>query len=222
MPFQPIRSCKLTDICYRKTVDFINTVLGHDQQRNIDFLTIHPRTRSTRSTIPINLEALEFLTSTFGDRVPILLSGDVFTLGSLPFPASRESSATFTTSSDEEPQQSTMPKHSAAGLPKLAGLMSARGILANPALFAGFDRCPWEAVEIFMNNAARCPLPFKVLVHHLSDMCGPGFGPNKTSLLTRQDRMTLMACSNMLDLVDFLDEKMVALRKGGRGLRRDN
>ncbi|KAH6853893.1 hypothetical protein B0I37DRAFT_440981 [Chaetomium sp. MPI-CAGE-AT-0009] len=69
----------------RKTMDFITTVLGPDQDRHIDWLTIHPRTRSTPSSTPINLEALELLTSTFGDRVPILLSGDVFALSTLPF-----------------------------------------------------------------------------------------------------------------------------------------
>ncbi|KAL2023252.1 hypothetical protein VTK56DRAFT_3375 [Thermocarpiscus australiensis] len=186
----------------RKTIDFITTVLGPEQDRNIDWLTIHPRTRSTPSSTPINLDALEILTSTFGDRVPILLSGDVFALSALPF-----------TSPLLPADPTSTPL---LNIPKLAGLMSARAILANPALYAGYDACPWEAVETFMNNVARCPLPFKLVLHHVSEMVGPGMGPNKTALLSRQERSALMACTNMVDLIDFLDEK-----KRGR-LRRDD
>lgn len=184
----------------RKTMDFITTVLGPEQDRHIDFLTIHPRTRSTPSSTPINVEALEILTSTFGDKVPILVSGDVFTLNSLPFtspllPSPSEFNGNF---SRPEPF---------IKLPKLAGLMSARAILANPAIYAGYDACPWEAVETFMNNVARCPLPYKLVQHHLSEMCAPGMGPNKSALLNKQERAAMLACSNMVDLIDFLDDK---------------
>ncbi|KAH8910736.1 FMN-linked oxidoreductase [Coniochaeta sp. PMI_546] len=190
----------------RKTMDFIDTVLGHDQDRHIDFLTIHPRTRNTPSSIPINLEALEILTSTYGDRVPILLSGDVFAMNALPFTSPLldvEKTNGFNA------QTSTGPV-----LPKLSGLMSARALLANPALYAGYDACPWEAIETFMINVARAPLPFKLTLHHVSQMCAPGMGPNKSALLTKLERAALMACTNMCDLIDFLDEK--------KGLRRES
>lgn len=207
-------------IFHSKTIDFITTVLGPQDNRHVDFLTIHPRTRSTPSSTPINVEALEILTSTFGDRVPILVSGDVFALNALPFtspllpggPSNAESSSdspsnvTATTPTRRSPL---------THIPKLAGLMSARAILANPALYAGYDACPWEAVETFMNKVTRCPLPFKLVLHHVSEMCAPGMGPNKAALLTRPERAALMACANMVDLIDFLDEK----RRGG--LRRD-
>ena len=186
-------------------MDFITTVLGPDQDRHIDWLTIHPRTRSTPSSAPINLEALEILTSTFGDRVPILLSGDVFALNALPF-TSPFLTTTTTTSSNPAPTP----------LPKLAGLMSARAILANPALYAGHDACPWEAVTTFLNKVARAPLPHKLVLHHLSEMCSPGMGPNKSALLTKQERAAMMACNNMVDLVDFFDEK-----RGGIGRERE-
>lgn len=134
-------------------MDFIETVIGNPQDRNIDFLTIHPRTRSTPSTTPINLEALEILTNKYGGQLPILVSGDVFSMGSLPYasplpcPPGAEGGA--------KPH-----------LPKLAGLMSARALLANPALFAGHEACPWEAVELFMNKVVRAPLPLKLVQHH--------------------------------------------------------
>lgn len=193
-------------------MDFITTVLGPDGNRHIDFLTIHPRTRSTPSSTPINTEALEVLTSTFGDRVPILVSGDVFALNALPF-----TSPLLTTASRGSHPLSAPTNDNSNGslihVPKLAGLMSARAILANPALYAGHDACPWEAVETFMNNVARCPLPFKLVLHHLSEMCAPGMGPNKTALLPKQERAAMLACTNMVDLIDFLDEKRGGLRR---------
>ncbi|KAK3341118.1 hypothetical protein B0T25DRAFT_522496 [Lasiosphaeria hispida] len=202
----------------RKTTDFITTVLGPEQDRHIDFLAIHPRTRSTPSSTPIDIESLEILTSTFGTKVPILVSGDVFTLNALPFtspllPTLTTTTTTTTTDDDDSPDQA----QAITNLPHLAGLMSARAILANPAIYAGFDACPWEAVDTFLNKAARCPLPFKLLLHHLSEMCAPGMGPNKTALLGRKQRSDMMQCANMLDLIDFLDEK----RSGQGGLRRD-
>jgi tRNA-dihydrouridine synthase 4 len=183
----------------RKTVDFITTVLGPEQDRHIDFLTIHPRTRHTPSSTPINVEALELLTSMFGKKVPILVSGDVFTLSSLPYTSELLPSET-----------KGLPE-----LPNLAGLMSARAILANPALYAGYDACPWEAVETFMNKVVKAPLPFKLVQHHVSEMCSPGLGSNKKALLSRKERAELMGCANMVDLMEFLDGK----REGG--LRRD-
>jgi tRNA-dihydrouridine synthase 4 len=264
----------------RKTMDFIDTVLGPDQNRHIDFLTIHPRTRSTPSSTPINLEALEILTDKYGDRVPILVSGDVFALNALPFTSPlHQPTATFTdyaslikpyaspskpADADEDtsgeackyclavneldmtnrcsaiesrvarikakvaeltgnmegrggPGNATHQSHPEAespmpSLPKLAGLMSARAILANPALYAGYDACPWEAVETFMVKAARAPLPYKLVLHHVHEMCSPGMGANKNALLTKQERAQLQQCMNMVDLIDFLDEK--------KGLRR--
>lgn len=210
-----------TNHSFRKTMDFITTVLGPDQDRHIDWLTIHPRTRSTPSSTPINLEALELLTSTFGDRVPILLSGDVFALSTLPFttPLLPPTFTTTTTTNPPSPSPTTAPTPQKTGppLPKLAGLMTARALLTNPALYAGHDACPWSAVEAFLANAARCPLPYKLVQHHVGEMCGPGMGPDKGALLTKAQRGGLMGCGNMVDLVDFLEK----VREGQGGLRRD-
>lgn len=133
-------------------MDFIDTVLGHEQDRNIDFLTIHPRTRSTPSTTPIFLEALEILTNKYGDKVPTLVSGDVFSMSSLPY------TSPFLPPRDGDDER--------PHLPRLRGLMSARALLANPALFAGYEACPWDAVELFMNKVVRAPLPLQLVQHH--------------------------------------------------------
>lgn len=193
----------------RKTMDFITTVLGDDAagRRNIDWLTIHPRTRSTPSSAPINLEALELLTETFGKRLPILVSGDVFTLSTLPYTSHLlEARPTFTTHTDTETGASVAAPQKPPHLPNLAGLMSARALLANPALFAGYETCPWEAVDVFLDRVAKAPLPFKLGVHHLTEMTGPGYGPEKKSLLSKKERGKLVECNNWIDVLDCLEE----------------
>ncbi|KAJ3563070.1 hypothetical protein NPX13_g8330 [Xylaria arbuscula] len=192
----------------RKTVDFITTVLGDEHNRNIDWLTIHPRTRYTQSTVPINLDALELLTNMFGDKLPILVSGDVFTLSTLPYTSHLlQQQPTFTSKanwleSNGEPNPSIIQPH----LPKLAGVMSARALLANPALFAGYETCPWDAVDVFMNNVARAPLPLKLGIHHLTEMCGAGFGPDRSALLNKKERIRLTEFRNWIDVINFIDE----------------
>ncbi|KAI0172098.1 FMN-linked oxidoreductase [Hypoxylon sp. FL1284] len=207
----------------RRTVDFLSTVVGDAHRRNVDWVTVHPRTRSTPSSVPVNLEALELITSTFGAQVPILVSGDAFALSTLPYASHLLGpQPTFTTTNGEDlaTQQQTNgssnnrkpPLH----LPHLAGVMSARALLANPALFAGHDSCPWAAVDTFLNNAARAPLPLKLAVHHLTEMCGPGFGPDRSaaaSLLSKAERVRLTEMGNWLDVLDYVDE--VRCRRGG-------
>lgn len=192
----------LANPCTRKTFDFINTVIGNPHEPLVDFITIHPRTRYTPSSAPINTEALTLLASEFGPKIPLLLSGDVFTLPNLPIP--------IPSNSTEEPRPSTT---------HIAGLMSARALLCNPALFAGHTTCPWSAVETFVRNVARAPIPLRLVQHHLSEMCGPGMGPEKAALLDRKERGVLSDLGTMLDVMDYMDD-MVALktrRAGGMG-----
>ncbi|GJC80062.1 tRNA-dihydrouridine(20a/20b) synthase [NAD(P)+] [Colletotrichum liriopes] len=203
----------------RRTMDFIDTVIGNPQDRNIDFLTIHPRTRHTASSIPINTESLGILLEKYGDTLPILLSGDVFSMATLPL-------STVSKAAAQPSEPETINGHNGytdftpSGT-KLAGLMSARGILANPALYAGHESCPWEAVESFMRHVVRAPMPVKLVQHHLHEMCGPGMGPDKRALLNRQDRAALLGLDNMVDVIDFMDDAIN--RKTGRtdGLRRE-
>lgn len=199
----------------RKTVDFLDTVIGDRQNRLVDWVTIHPRTRRMPSTTPIRTEALEMLTAKYAGTLPVLLSGDVFDLATLPI------QPTFTTNTTTAIATTAAIPPVAPSNTNLSGFMSARGLLANPALFAGHAACPWEAVEVFMCNAARSPLPFKLTLHHVQEMCGPGMGPDKTSLLTKKERAVLNELSDMIELVDFLDE--VIDEKTGRvgGLRRN-
>lgn len=209
---------RLTEIG-RKTIDFLDTVIGHPQNRLVDWITIHPRTRSTPSTIPIKTQALEILTEKYAGTLPILLSGDIFDISSLPFQTTRQTPAFETLTITDTERLPLTPKPSNT---HLSGFMSARGLLANPALFAGYTSCPWEAVDTFMCNVARCPLPFKLVQHHLQEMCGPGMGDDKASLLTKKERSQLMGLTNMCDLIDFMDDRIEEKLGNTGGVRRDS
>jgi len=113
------------------------------EKAGVDFITIHGRMRSTPSSKPVSLEAIKLLAEHC--TVPVLSNGDVFTLSDA--------------------------KHHAKET-GVDGVMSARGLLQNPALFKGYDSCPWEAVEVFMNHVMKKPIPFKLVMHHLTEMVG--------------------------------------------------
>ncbi|KAH0532745.1 hypothetical protein TsFJ059_001392 [Trichoderma semiorbis] len=205
----------------RRTMDYLDTVIGHPQNRLVDWVTIHPRTRHTPSTTPIFTEALEILTEKYSRTLPILLSGDVFDLATLPIRSTSPPDLATLTIKEDSNKISTQEQHR----PKpsntnLSGFMSARGLLANPALFAGHSACPWETLETFMCNVARCPLPLKLVVHHVQEMCAPGMGGDKSSLLSKKERVKLVDFTNMADLIDFLDEK-IEEHTGQKGMRRD-
>ena len=162
----------------RETVDFVRTV----QAAGVDFITIHGRTRSMRSSELVILEGVKLVAEHI--TVPKLSNGDVFTLADA---------------------------RSHTEITGVDGVMSARGLLENPALFKGFEGCPWEAVEVFMNKVVKAPIPFKLVVHHLSEMVGSdrmtgtvGGGPG--TLMTKEERMQLMDCGSMLELMDWLDD----------------
>lgn len=200
-------------------MDFIDTVIGDPNHRNIDWLTIHPRTRYTPSTTPIRTEALEILTEKYSKTLPILLSGDVFDINALPLRATRPEEALATlTIKDDGPSTPVAPSPSNT---HLSGFMSARGLLANPALFAGYSATPWEAVERFMANVARCPLSLKAAVHHVQEMCAPGFGEDKSSLLSKKERLAFTEMTDVTELMDFLDDKIAEHTGQTGGLRRE-
>jgi tRNA-dihydrouridine synthase 4 len=101
--------------------------------------------------------------------------------------------------------------HSIASTTDCHGVMAARALLSNPALFKGYDSCPWEAVEKFMSYVVKAPIPFKLVVHHLGEMFGSGGHGERGrdgvsgTLLTKRERVEMVNCRNMLELVDWLD-----------------
>jgi len=140
------------------------------QKAGVTYITVHGRTRSQRSSTPPDYEAIRQLRQHIS--VPVIANGDAYTLSDV---------------------------HKIAQLTEADGVMAARGILENPAMFAGHDVTPAECVHRLLGHAIRCPMPFPLVLHHISEMTARMPGMNK------KEKRRLMECQGLLDLVDYVE-----------------
>ena len=152
----------------QRTIRWARTV----EEAGVDFITVHGRTRSQRSSTPPDYDAIKNIKASVG--IPVLANGDVY---------SYEDVKNIVT------------------LAKVDGVMAARGILENPTLFAGYHVTPAECVRKFFRHAVRCPIPFPLVLHHVSEMTGrmPG--------MTKKERKRLMECRDLVGLIDYVEDK---------------
>lgn len=143
-----------------------------------DYITVHGRRRTQRSSEPVNVEAVKLIKSVA--TVPVVLNGDVFTMEDVD----RLVEATG-----------------------VDGVMAARGLITNPALFAGYKKTPWGAVERFLDYNMRSPLPYRFTLHHISEMA--------EAMIPRRERAQMIdSCKNIVELIDWLDDRFVVRRRG--------
>ncbi|KAJ2570369.1 tRNA dihydrouridine synthase [Coemansia sp. RSA 1807] len=111
------------------------------EKLGIDWITVHGRTRHQKSTEPVDYEAIKLAKESVS--IPVLANGGIFTLAD----------------ADE--------MYNRTGV---AGVMSARGLLQNPALFAGYAETPLDCVEKYINLALAYGTPTFIFHHHLMYM----------------------------------------------------
>ncbi|KAK4620056.1 tRNA-dihydrouridine(20a/20b) synthase [NAD(P)+] [Fulvia fulva] len=140
------------------------------QEAGVDYITVHGRTRSQRSSTPPDYEAVRKLRPYI--NVPMFANGDAYTLCDV---------------------------NKIAELTLADGVMAARGMLENPALFAGFEVTPVQCVHDFMAWAVKCPIPYPLVLHHIGEMTArmPG--------MTKKEKKRLMACKDLVDLIDYVE-----------------
>jgi tRNA-dihydrouridine synthase 4 len=86
-----------------------------------------------------------------------------------------------------------------------AGVMSARAIIENPAMFAGFDKTPVECMEKWIDINERLwslnliDYHFTMFHRHLIHMCSP--------LLTKPERKVFNNLTNKEDVLDYIGKK---------------
>ncbi|KAK4053607.1 tRNA dihydrouridine synthase [Microbotryomycetes sp. JL221] len=140
-----------------------------------DILTVHGRTRHQQSqSHPVNLDSIKFAIECAKGDVPCVANGDVFTLN----------------------EANKSREHTGA-----RGAMSARGLLANPALFAGFNETPFEAVSRFLQISTSCGLIFPLFHRHIAYMLESHFKQ-------RQQRVFFNSLPSYAAVVDYLIDEM--------------
>ncbi|KZO97474.1 FMN-linked oxidoreductase [Calocera viscosa TUFC12733] len=143
-----------------------------------DYITVHGRTRHQASTQPVNLPGIRFAVEAARREVPVVANGDAW---------SAEEVAKI--------RKETGVK----------GVMSARGLLANPALFSGYASTPPAAVTRFVQIAGDYGgLPFALFHRHVAYMLEEGFG--------KAEKAYFNALTSHAGVLDYLESRGLDLR----------
>ncbi|KAF7187807.1 tRNA-dihydrouridine(20a/20b) synthase [NAD(P)+] [Pseudocercospora fuligena] len=151
-----------------KTINWVRIV----QDAGVDYITVHGRTRSQRSSTPPDYAAIGRLRAHI--RVPMVANGDAY--------------------SNEDVEK-------IAAMTGVDGVMAARGLMENPTMFAGYAIPSGRSVVDFLQWAVRCPIPFPLVLHHVFEMTA------KMEGTTKKEKKRLMQCGDLVDLIDFVEEK---------------
>lgn len=139
------------------------------EHANADWISVHARTPAMRGE-PSDWPMLASLCSGLG--VPVVANGDVKCL------------------------DDAVRLHESTGC---AGVMAARGLLSNPALFAGHPTCPLSAVRDWLELSVSTGCVFQHMHYHLAQML--------EGLLPRSERRLFGALSSTGAILDFLLER---------------
>lgn len=91
--------------------------------------------------------------------------------------------------------------HEIAAKTGVDGVMAARGILENPGMFTGEDFVTPDCMMGFLEWTVRCPIPFPLVLHHVSEMVG------KMEGTTKKLKREVMECHDLIDLIDFMERR---------------
>ncbi|CAG8550687.1 11275_t:CDS:2 [Paraglomus brasilianum] len=139
------------------------------ESTGLDFIAVHGRTRRQRSSEAVNLDAIKLVKENVS--IPVIANGDVFSM------------------EDAQKIQSYTG---------VDGVMSARGILENPALFSGYNRTPWECVEKFMRLSLDYGNNFFIFHHHLIYML--------ENVMSNAESKAFNTLANTPAVLDYLEE----------------
>lgn len=159
-----------------ETKEFVKCV----EAAGVDFITVHGRTKNTRSSVPANFDKIKAVKEIA--TVPIIANGDC---------------------------RSLEDAHRICKYTGCDGVMAVRGVLYNPAMFAGFKDTPWGAVERFLDMSSAYGLPFRLIQHHISCML--------ESQTSKKLHIGLNETTCFAEMLDFLDENFVLKRNGDAG-----
>eukprot|EP01084_Bolivina_argentea_P000888 1628_1 len=169
----------------RKTVDFmkqiqsINHSIGakpfdftnnNDRVGGLSWLTVHGRTLSERTKVKVHLNHIRTLCE--NATIPIIANGDINT------PNDIKNSILLTGAQ---------------------GIMCARGILRNPGMFNGYNKCPIECIIDYIKYALSFGGHFNIHHHHLMYMLN--------TYLSKSEQRDFNTRNSMCAVIDFLSQR---------------
>lgn len=132
------------------------------------WISVHGRTKEQRCQ-PVNHEAIRLIKDSVG--IPVVANGDIRSMGDVALV--REQTA-------------------------VDGVMAARGMLANPAMYAGFEETPLQCIRDWLDISLSLGTPFPRFHHHLIYML------EKT--LSRAERRIFNSLASTSAVVEYLRE----------------
>jgi len=136
----------------------------------VSFISVHGRTKDERCQ-PVHYDAIQTIKDSVS--VPVVANGDIKSL---------EDAVTV------------------QKLTGVNGVMSARGILANPALYAGYKDTPTQCIQDWVDIALTVGTPFPCFHHHLMYML--------EQTLSRSERLVFNSLASTSAVIDFLRENL--------------
>lgn len=149
-----------------------------------DYLTVHGRTKTQRSREAADFDAIRLVKQSV--KIPVVANGDAFSLDDA---------------------------HRIAEYTGCNGVMAVRGILSNPALFAGYKSTPWHAIEIFWDLVTAYGLPYRLTQHHLSEMLEGN--------VSKADKRDMNEQKNLAELIEWFDARFELRRFNEPGFGED-
>ncbi|KAJ1981214.1 tRNA dihydrouridine synthase [Dimargaris xerosporica] len=133
----------------------------------VDWITVHGRTRHQKSTEPVDLDAIKFCRQVA--TVPMVGNGDIFT---------------------------TQDAQDMVAKTGVQGVMAARGLLQNPALFSGFEHPPLECIQTYVDLAMGLGSNTHLFHHHLMFML--------ESIMNHSERKTFNVLNSTSAILAYL------------------
>ncbi|WWC70253.1 uncharacterized protein I206_104203 [Kwoniella pini CBS 10737] len=159
------------------------TLIRNALQAGISYLSIHGRTRHQPSTDPVNLEGIKFAVETVNGQVPCTGNGDIWTY------------------------EDVINMREKTGV---TGVMAARGLLANPALFSNYSSTPSHVVSQFISLSTSYGLIFPLFHRHLAYMLENNF--------TKNEKVWFNCLSSSSAAIDWLENRGLDWRSGKGGM----
>ncbi|XP_038074655.1 tRNA-dihydrouridine(20a/20b) synthase [NAD(P)+]-like [Patiria miniata] len=134
----------------------------------VSWIAVHGRTSRERAE-PANQDAIKLIKESVG--VPVIANGDIRSL---------------------EDVQRVCDQTNADGV------MAARGMLENPAMFAGYSTTPAHCVQQWLDISLALGTPFQCFHHHLIYMMD--------KVVMRADKRVFNVLTSTASVLDYLDE----------------